>query len=144
MPSKPLTDQLTKSQMMARVRSKNTAPEMAVRRALHARGYRFRLHRKDLPGRPDIVLPRYRLAIFVHGCFWHGCPRCDRGLRLPKRNASFWDAKLGGNKERDVRNISALETAGWSVLVVWECDASNQDRLNDALDACLPSVRVYA
>ena len=129
---------------MAQVRSKDTAPEMAVRRALHARGYRFRLHRKDLPGRPDIVLPRYRLAIFVHGCFWHGCPRCDRGLRRPKRNASFWGAKLEGNRERDARNVAALEALGWTVVVAWECDVRGLDQLNNTLDVCLQSVRICA
>ncbi len=127
---------------MARVRSKNTGPEIAVRRALHARGYRFRLHRKDLPGKPDIVLPKLGLAILVHGCFWHGCPKCDRGRRQPKTNAPFWTAKLTANRERDVRSIAALEAAGWTVTVLWECDIRARAGLDAALDICLPSVRV--
>jgi DNA mismatch endonuclease (patch repair protein) len=131
----------SKSHQMGRVRSKDTAPEMAVRRALHARGFRFRLHRKDLPGKPDIVLPRHRLVILVHGCYWHGCSRCDRGLRRPKRNVVFWSAKLAVNKERDMRNIAALETLGWTVAIAWECDTRDPGRLQVTLDACLQSVR---
>ena len=98
---------------MARVRSKDTAPELAVRRALHARGFRYRLHRRDLPGSPDVILPRHRLALFVHGCFWHGCLACDRGLRRPKSNIQFWETKLAENRARDARNVSALEGPGW-------------------------------
>ncbi len=128
-----------KSRQMARVRSKNTEPEVAVRRALHARGFRFRLHRKDLPGKPDIVLPRHGLAILVHGCFWHGCPRCDRGRRAPKTNVPFWTAKLTANKERDIRSIAALEASGWRVAVLWECDIRTPARLDDALEGLLPS-----
>jgi DNA mismatch endonuclease (patch repair protein) len=143
MPSNPFSDKdFAKSRQMARVRSKNTEPEIAVRQALHARGYRFRLHRKDLPGRPDIVLPRHRLVIFVHGCFWHGCIRCDRGLRQAKTNASFWSAKLAANKERDLRNIAELTTIGWKVAIVWECDARDAQRLAECLDGCLLPVRI--
>ena len=127
---------------MAKVRSKDTGPEMTVRRAVHARGYRFRLHRKDLPGTPDIVLPRHRMAVFVHGCFWHGCTRCDRGRRLPKTRTDFWQAKLTGNRERDLRNIVALEALGWRVVVVWECDTRDLLRLNSTLDGCLPNMRI--
>jgi DNA mismatch endonuclease (patch repair protein) len=128
-----------KSRQMARVRSKNTEPEVTVRRALHARGFRFRLHRRDLPGKPDIVLPRHGLAILVHGCFWHGCPRCDRGRRAPKTNVPFWTAKLTANRERDVRTAAALEAAGWRVAVLWECDIRTPGRLEDVLDLWLPS-----
>jgi DNA mismatch endonuclease (patch repair protein) len=129
---------------MARVRSKNTEPEILVRQALHARGHRFRLHRKDLPGKPDIVLPRHGLAILVHGCFWHGCPRCDRDRRQPKTNAPFWTAKLTANKKRDIRSIAALEASGWRVAVLWECDIHAPGGLDSLLDACLPPARLHA
>lgn len=105
--------------MMAAVRGRDTKPEVAVRRALHAAGYRFRLHRRDLPGRPDIVLPCHRLAVFVHGCFWHGHD-CRRGRR-PSSNTGFWHAKLARNVERDRAAVEALTAAGWTVETVWEC-----------------------
>lgn len=105
--------------MMASVKGRNTLPEMRVRQALHAAGYRFRLHRRDLPGRPDLVLPRYRLAIFVHGCFWHGHD-CRRG-RKPSSNTSFWEIKLARNVERDRAATEALTAAGWIVETLWEC-----------------------
>jgi DNA mismatch endonuclease (patch repair protein) len=104
---------------MSRVQSKDTTPELAVRRMVHALGYRYRLHRRDLPGTPDIVLPRHRAVIFVHGCFWH-LHRCQ--TRVPKANASYWAAKRLGNVKRDGRNARALRRAGWRVMVVWECD----------------------
>lgn len=131
-----------KSLQMARVRSKDTGPEMAVRRALHARGYRFRLHRKNLPGRPDIVLPSRQTLVFVHGCFWHGCGRCDRGLRQPKTRATFWASKISANRERDMRNAATLEAMGWRILTIWECDIRNPGRLEAILDEMLPHVRV--
>ena len=131
---------LAKSLQMARVRTKDTAPEIAVRRALHARGFRFRLHRADLPGKPDIVLPRHRLVLFVHGCFWHGCPNCDRGLRKPRSNVAFWTSKIAATAERDARHVAALDAAGWRVAVIWECDVRDRRRLADRLDACLPRV----
>jgi DNA mismatch endonuclease, patch repair protein len=106
---------------MAAIRSANTKPEMRVRSALHALGYRFRLHRKDLPGRPDIVLPRLRTVIFVHGCFWH-CHRCKYGSVVPATRADFWATKRAGNVARDRRNRTALRRAGWRVFVLWECE----------------------
>ena len=105
---------------MRRVRTENTAPEIRLRRALHAKGFRFQLHRRDLPGTPDIVLPRFRTCIFVHGCFWHGhdaCPKAD----LPKTRKEFWAEKISRNRERDREALGALGKAGWSVAVVWEC-----------------------
>ena len=105
---------------MSRIRGRNTSPELVVRKALHAAGLRFRLHGKDLPGRPDIVLPRYRTALFVHGCFWHcheGCPV----HRIPGTRREFWESKLNANVERDERDQLQLVAAGWRVLVVWEC-----------------------
>jgi DNA mismatch endonuclease (patch repair protein) len=105
--------------MMSKVRGRDTEPEIRVRSALHAAGYRFRLHRRDLPGRPDLVLPRYRTVVFVHGCFWHGHD-CRRG-RKPSSNTGFWDAKLARNVERDQAAAKALAAAGWIVETVWEC-----------------------
>lgn len=105
---------------MGRIRSKDTKPEKTVRSILHGLGYRFRLHRKDLPGRPDIVLPRHMKIILVHGCFWHG--HTCRLASKPKSNGSYWSGKIQRNKDRDARNLAALEAAGWSVLELWECD----------------------
>jgi DNA mismatch endonuclease (patch repair protein) len=110
-----------RSRNMAAIRSANTKPEVRVRSALHAQGLRFRLHRKDLPGKPDIVLPKFRTAIFVHGCFWH-CHSCKYGSVVPATRPEFWAAKRGGNVARDRKNRAALRKLGWRVLVVWECD----------------------
>lgn len=106
--------------IMQSVKSKDTGPEMAVRRMLHAKGYRYRLHRKDLPGSPDIVFASKRKAIFVHGCFWHG-HECSKG-KLPKSKLNYWRPKIEQNKDRDARNIAKLEAAGWQTLVVWQCE----------------------
>jgi len=106
--------------MMSGIRGKNTKPEMIVRKALFAAGYRFRLHRKDLPGVPDIVLPRRKVAIFVHGCFWHMHARC-KYAKLPSTRLEFWHDKLSGNALRDQKAIDALLSSGWRVLIVWEC-----------------------
>lgn len=118
--------------LMARVKGTNTKPELIVRRVLHAMGRRFRLHRDDLPGRPDIVLPRYRIAIFVHGCFWHRHPGC-RGTTTPKTRADFWNAKFDGNVARDRSAEMALQAAGWKVLVVWECETKDVPALAEML-----------
>lgn len=107
---------------MAAIRSKGTKVELQVRRQLHAAGFRFRLHRKDLPGKPDIVLPKYRTVIFVNGCFWHG-HTCADG-HLPKTNTAYWGPKIAGNLERDRRNNEALREMGWRVEVVYECEAA--------------------
>jgi DNA mismatch endonuclease, patch repair protein len=113
-------DAATRSAIMARVRSSNTTPELVVRRALHAAGFRFRLHRKDLPGKPDLTLPRYKTAVFVHGCFWHG-HGCKRGRRVPATNRDYWVAKIGRNVERDRSNMDTLRQLGWTPVVIWEC-----------------------
>lgn len=105
--------------MMAAVRGTNTAPELYVRKQLFAAGFRFRLHVAGMPGKPDIVLPRYKTAIFVHGCFWHG-HSCVRGKR-PTTNKTFWNAKIDGNMRRDRRNLAALKAAGWRSIVIWQC-----------------------
>lgn len=110
-----------RSQMMSGIRSRDTRPELVVRRWLHRNGYRFRLHRKDLPGSPDIVLPGRRIAIFVHGCFWHRHAGCRLSYN-PKSNVERWQAKFRENVERDNRQRIALEALGWSPIVIWECE----------------------
>ena len=117
---------------MRRVGARNTAPEKAVRSLLHRMGYRFRLHRADLPGKPDIVMPSRRKVIFVHGCFWHGHPGCSRSAR-PATNTAFGDNKIGSTIERDRRNIRALREAGWDVLVIWQCEMRARDALHEKL-----------
>lgn len=106
--------------MMASIRSKNSRPELLIRRYLHANGFRFRLHRPDLPGRPDLVLPRWNAVVFVHGCFWHGHAGC-RYFRWPATRADFWSNKIAGNIARDARAENALRTLGWRLAIVWEC-----------------------
>lgn len=120
-----------RSAIMARVRAKDTTPEMRVRSLVHRMGYRFRLHRKDLPGTPDLVFGPRRKAIFVHGCFWHGHD-CKRGARLPAANRDYWTAKLARNAARDRASLAALEERGWSVLTVWECEIRD-DKLAERL-----------
>lgn len=112
-----------RSRLMSRIRGKNTGPELSVRRVAHSWGFRFRLHRRELPGCPDLVFPRLRKAILVHGCFWHhhDDPAC-RNAVLPKTRAEWWRAKLLANVERDARNLRDLQSLGWDVLVLWECE----------------------
>jgi DNA mismatch endonuclease (patch repair protein) len=107
--------------MMARIRSKDTKPEMVVRHFLWASGFRYRLHGKQLPGRPDIVLARYRTVVFVHGCFWHGHENCKQ-FKLPSTRREFWEAKISRNQERDLLSLAKLKAMGWNVIVVWECE----------------------
>lgn len=126
-----------RSEVMSLVRSKNTKPELFVRSLLHRMGYRFRLHRKDLPGKPDIVLPKHHAAVFVHGCFWHQHPGCKKAT-LPKQNAEFWKDKLEGNVRRDEQAQRRLEEMGWRVLVVWECEAKRDpDKVLTRFEATL-------
>lgn len=113
-----------RSELMSKVRSANTKPERLVRKALHAAGFRFRINRKDLPGKPDIVLPKYGTAVFVHGCFWHQHKNCPKS-KLPVTNEEFWRVKLTGNTKRDKRNIRELKKLQWRVLVIWECEVKN-------------------
>lgn len=105
---------------MARIRSTDTKPEMIIRKGLHAAGFRFRLHTRSLPGRPDIVMRKHRCVIFIHGCFWHGHEGCPY-FRLPKTRPEFWSAKIGANQARDRRVMDALIRDGWRVLIIWEC-----------------------
>lgn len=122
---------------MARITSKDTAPEIAVRRFLHAHGFRFRVHRRDLPGSPDIVLPKYHTAVLVRGCFWHG-HTCKDGRR-PRSNKTYWNAKLDRNAKRDVRNARRLRALGWKRIVVWGCQAQDERRLERRVLATLES-----
>jgi DNA mismatch endonuclease (patch repair protein) len=125
-----------RSLVMARIKGSNTRPEMMVRSIVHRMGFRFRIHRKDLPGRPDIVLPKHRKVIFVHGCFWHGHEGCPRSAR-PSSNQGFWDNKLSGNVERDKRNLFELEKLGWKTLVLWTCEVKDRQRLQEVLNRFL-------
>ena len=123
-------DSATRSRIMARVRSRNTGPEMILRRALHARGLRYKLHDSALPGRPDVVFPRFRAVCFVHGCFWHrheGCPRAT----TPATNREYWEAKFARNVERDREHQAALLAAGWRVGVIWECALRPKGQVED-------------
>ncbi len=128
-----------RSWVMSRITGKNTAPEIALRRFLHARGFRFRVHRKDLPGCPDIVLPKYRTAILVHGCFWHG-HTCKDGRR-PRSNQDYWNAKLERNARRDARNALKLRALGWKRIVVWGCEVADERRLERRVIKQLESTR---
>jgi len=125
---------LERSRNMASIRSKGMKPELAVRKAAHALGFRFRLHRKDLPGKPDLAFPKYRAVIFVHGCFWHqhADPRCLDG-RPPKSNQAYWGPKLARNLERDAASRAALEAQGWRVLVIWECETKDAQRVSEKI-----------
>jgi DNA mismatch endonuclease (patch repair protein) len=131
-----------RSALMSRIKSKDTKPEIAVRKLLHYMGYRFRLHRKDLPGRPDIVLPRHKKAILVQGCFWHG-HSCKLASK-PKSNGSYWSTKILNNKARDTRNLKALQEAGWEVLELWECDIRRWQGIEEVLRNFLSNKSVDA
>jgi DNA mismatch endonuclease, patch repair protein len=125
-----------RSAVMRRVKARNTRPEMTVRRALTGLGARYRLHRNDLPGSPDIVMPGRRLALFVHGCFWHGHD-CVRGARVPKANRDYWVGKVAGNRARDATSRAALEAAGWRVATIWECELKDAAGFRARLAALL-------
>lgn len=117
---------------MRRVRQIDTGPELVVRKLVHSAGYRYRLHRKDLPGKPDIVFPSRRKIVFVHGCFWHGHEHCKRA-RLPKTRLEYWSKKIQRNKERDEQVVLQLEQLGWIVQVIWECETKNLQSLRSRL-----------
>lgn len=125
-------DPAQRSRIMRRVKSQDTGPEMRVRRLAHSMGYRYRLHAKDLPGKPDLVFRRRRAVIFVHGCFWHGHD-CPRGARVPKNNRDYWLAKVARNVARDQRHRAELESNGWRVLVLWECELKDEAALRETL-----------
>lgn len=121
-----------RSEIMGRVRSRDTVPEMLVRRLTHALGYRYRLHGKDLPGKPDLVFRSRRKVIFVHGCFWHRHPGCALA-RLPKSKEDFWSPKLEANRQRDLKTENALQVKGWTVLTIWECELGDIDKLKNKI-----------
>jgi DNA mismatch endonuclease (patch repair protein) len=129
-------DEATRSAVMRRVKARDTTPELKVRRALTALGARYRLHRADLPGKPDIVMSGRRLAIFVHGCFWHGHD-CARGSRVPKANRDYWVGKVERNRARDERSREALAVLGWRVETIWECDLKDAAALEARLRGLL-------
>ena len=138
-----MQDVLTPSQRhhcMSSILCKNTKPEILVRKSLHARGFRFRLHNKKLPGSPDIVLPKYGVAIMVNGCFWHGHKGC-RYATKPKTNIEFWEAKIARNRHRDEVTTAHLEALGWTVITVWECELRNSSQLDERLNALVEEIR---
>ncbi len=138
-----MPDILTPSQRhkcMTSIRGKNTKPEILVRKGLHARGFRFRLHNKKLPGSPDIVLPKYGVAIMVNGCFWHGHKGC-RYATKPKSNVEFWETKIARNRHRDEVTTAHLEALGWTVITIWECELRNSSQLDERLDALAEEIR---
>lgn len=111
-----------RSQIMGKIGGKDTKPEIAVRSLLHRAGYRFRLHKSNLPGKPDIVLPKYKSVVFVHGCYWHRHNKCDRGRSVPSTNIEFWQEKFIKNKNRDRKSKKELQALGWKVIIVWQCE----------------------
>ena len=136
-----MTDKLTpgqRSRNMSRIRSKDTSPEMAVRRIVHGLGFRYRLHRKDLPGKPDLTLPRLKKVIFVHGCFWHqhDDPKC-KIVRKPKSRKDYWYPKLRRNVERDREHQKRLKKLGWQFILIWECEVENTSKLTRKLSEFL-------
>ena len=138
-----MADKLTSSQRsrcMSRIRGKNTKPEILVRKGLHARGFRFRLHNRKLPGSPDIVLPKYGVAIMVNGCFWHGHKGC-RYATKPKTNIEFWETKIARNRHRDEVTTAHLEALGWTVITIWECELRANSQLDDRLNTLAEEIR---
>jgi len=135
-------DDLRRRTMQA-VKSQDTKPAMIVRRLIHKEGYRYRLHRRDLPGKPDLTFPRLKKIIFVHGCFWHGHD-CKRGAREPKTNVEYWRQKINCNKERDAKEQEALQTMGWDVLVIWECQLKDSNTLKERITSFLGTVSLLA
>ena len=127
----------TRSRMMATIRGANTRPELLVRSFLHRNGLRYRLHAPDLPGRPDIVLPRWRSAVFVHGCFWHRHPGC-RFATTAATSKAFWQAKFNANVARDTRQVKSLMKAGWNVSIIWECEVESKEALGRLLSRIRP------
>lgn len=139
---KEAADNLTPEQRkktMSRIRSRDTKPEMLVRSYLHGKGYRYRLHRRDLPGCPDLVFAQYRVVVFVHGCFWHQHPGCPRAV-MPKTRQEYWRPKLQRNVQRWNENMKKLERLGWKVLVVWECQLESS--LEDICEALIDELKL--
>jgi DNA mismatch endonuclease (patch repair protein) len=128
-----------RSRIMSRVKSRDTKPEKLVRKLLHALGYRFRLHRRDLPGKPDITLPKHKKVIFVHGCFWHGHDGCQRAAR-PTSNIEFWNKKIDSNLRRDITAQKELDALGWSYFILWQCQTRDLTTLTNKLEQFLNDV----
>ena len=120
---------LTRSEMMSRIRGKDTQPELRVRRYLHQSGLRYRLHVATLPGKPDLVFPSRRTCVFIHGCFWHGCEKCADGQRKPLSNRQYWLPKIRRNKRRDQKHLRDLRAIGWKVIAIWECEICDPHKL---------------
>lgn len=118
---------------MGKIRSKNTGPEKLLRSQLFLKGFRFRIHRSDLPGKPDIVLPKFKTAIYVHGCFWHFHEACPGG-HMPKTNSNYWELKFEKNLARDKNNLQELQRLGWQVVVIWECELKNKDMITKKIN----------
>ncbi|WP_134674714.1 DNA mismatch endonuclease Vsr, partial [Pseudomonas viridiflava] len=129
-----IVDKVTRSRMMSNIRGKNTRPELVVRKFLHANGYRFRLHRKDLPGNPDIVIPKLRVCIFVHGCFWHRHEGCKYST-TPKTRIDFWNEKFKKNVDRDCKAQAELKKLGWTVITIWECQTKEEGSLLSLIES---------
>ncbi len=127
-----------RSQIMSKISGKNTKPEITIRKIAHSLGYRFRLHKKDLPGKPDIVFPRYKKVIFVNGCFWHGHKNCTRS-KLPTTNKKFWKEKIEGNKKKDICNYRNLKKLDWDYLIIWQCEikVGNRNKLENKIQKFL-------
>lgn len=139
-----MSDKLTPLQRhkcMSRIRGKNTKPEILVRKGLHARGFRFRLHNRKLPGSQDVVLPKYGVAIMVNGCFWHGHKGCQYATR-PKTNVEFWEAKIARNKHRDEITTAHLEALGWTVITIWECELKGNAKGASRIDELANEIRL--
>lgn len=129
----------TRSYNMSQISGKDTKPEMLVRKFLHSNGFRYRLHVRDLPGKPDLVLPKYNSVIFVHGCFWHAHEDCEY-FKIPKTRTEWWKEKLYGNKERDEKNIAELKEEGWNVIVVWGCELKSEKE--ETLKSLVKSLKI--
>jgi DNA mismatch endonuclease (patch repair protein) len=126
----------SRSRIMRAVKGRDTSLEMAVRRLIYSMGYSYRIHRKDLPGKPDLVFPSRRKVLFIHGCFWHGHD-CKRGARVPKTNREYWEKKIARNQTRDAKNKIALQSLGWDVLIIWECQIKEEAALKECLSQFL-------
>jgi DNA mismatch endonuclease (patch repair protein) len=135
-------DHLTKEKRswnMSRIRSKGTEPEIIFRKLIHRAGFRYRLYDKTLPGKPDIVLKKYKTVVFIHGCFWHGHENCRRGNK-PKTHKKYWNAKIARNVARDTENISVLQSMGWRVIIIWECELKDLDTVLQNFNTFIKSV----
>ncbi|NDV58211.1 very short patch repair endonuclease [Bacteroides sp. 519] len=137
-------DKKKRSEVMSKIRSKNTKPEILLRKALFAKGYRYRINEKKLPGKPDIVLPKYKTVIFINGCFWHNHENCKYAY-IPKTNTDFWINKITANKKRDKLNLQKLTSMGWNIITIWECDIRHRSKrdvtpLVDAIENTLSNL----